>query len=63
MRSYTEIWLTEGEIIAAGKGGNPANPRTWLFIGSGAEGIQIEFAGKDRPLAEKIASMIEEHRR
>ncbi len=63
MKAYVEITLAEGEIVAAGRGGNPADPRTWLFIGKGAEGVQIEFTGKDRPLAEMIARAIEEHRR
>ena len=63
MRAYVVITLAEGEIVAAGKSGDPANPRAWIFMGRGAEGVQIEFAGKDRPLAEKIASVIEEHRK
>lgn len=63
MKHYTDLTLDEGEIVAAGTGGNPADPRTWLFIGAGAEGVQIEFTDKDRPLAEKIARLIEDHRR
>ena len=63
MKANIQITLAEGEIVAAGKGGNPTNQRTWLFIARGYEGIEIEFTGKDRPLAEKIARVIEAHRK
>ena len=63
MKAYVQITLAEGEIVTAGKGGNPTSPRTWLFMGRGPEGVQIEFTGKDRPLAEKIARVIEAHRK
>lgn len=62
MKSYTEMTLCEGEIVAAGRGGNPADPRTWLYFGRVGHGLQINFTGKDRPLAEKIARVIEAHR-
>jgi hypothetical protein len=62
MKANIQITLAQGEIVAAGKSMNPINPRTWLFIGKGYEGVEIEFTGKDRPLAEKIAVVIEAHR-
>ena len=63
MKSNLQIRLAEGEIVVAGFAGTPAHQRTWLFIGTGDEGIEIEFSGSDRPLAEKIARVIEAHRK
>lgn len=63
LKAFTEITLDPGEIVGAGKSVNPVYPRTWLRFGRGVEGIQITFTGNDAPLAEKIATVIEAHRK
>lgn len=63
MKAYLEIDVSEGEIVAAGYSENPVAPRTWISLGKNGGEIQIIFHGMDAPLAEKIAQVIEDHRR
>lgn len=61
MKIYQEVRLNERERVVAGKSLGPSFD-TWLCFGKGAETVTVYFEGADRPLAEKIASLIEGHR-